>query len=61
MLRHKKTASGDQIYILGFPGTAEMGGSGEEPGVEATLTAGRAAIQRYLMPLSCRSFRKIQL
>jgi serine protease Do len=34
---------GDQIYILGFPGAAEMGGSGEEPGVEATLTAGRVS------------------
>src|SRR5262249_17864499 len=34
-------SQGDQIYVLGFPGAAEVQGGNEESGVEATLTAGR--------------------
>jgi serine protease Do len=34
-------SQGDQIYVLGFPAAAEVEGSNEQPGVEATLTAGR--------------------
>jgi serine protease Do len=39
---------GDQIYIVGFPGAAEVQGSGEQPGVEATLTAGRLSARRQM-------------
>ncbi len=31
---------GDRIYVFGFPGAATIPGSNEEPGTEATLTAG---------------------
>ncbi len=34
-------SQGDQIYVMGFPAAAEVGGTNEQPGVEATLTAGR--------------------
>lgn len=34
-------SQGDQIYVMGFPAAAEVGGTHEQPGVEATLTAGR--------------------
>ena len=34
-------SQGDQIYVMGFPAAAEVGGTHETPGVEATLTAGR--------------------
>jgi serine protease Do len=44
----KSVVQGDQIYILGFPGAAEVQGSGEEAGVEATLTAGRFSARRRM-------------
>lgn len=34
-------SQGDQIYVMGFPAAAEVGGGHEQPGVEATVTAGR--------------------
>jgi S1-C subfamily serine protease len=34
-------SQGDQIYVMGFPAAAEVGGTHEQAGVEATLTAGR--------------------
>lgn len=41
----KTMAQGDQIYILGFPGAAELDPN-EEVGVEATLTAGKFSALR---------------
>ena len=41
-------SQGDQIYVMGFPGRAEVGGSRAEE-IEATLTAGRFSASR-LMP-----------
>ncbi len=34
-------SQGDQIYVMGFPAAAEVGGAHEESGTEASLTAGR--------------------
>jgi serine protease Do len=44
----RSVVQGDQIYILGFPRAAEVQGSGEMPGVEATLTAGRLSARREM-------------